>query len=810
VPRGRRVALQATPFDRSPYWLGEATRTAAPRFSFLGEPRRSARSGEEIRNGRLDPEMPWLHDHVVDGTMLLPAAGFLSMALAQGFGALSEIEYRRPLEIAADGVAIQLVRDRGNSLELYADTAAGWTEIASARIAPVTTIAPFAELPSRSAELVDGADFAAELEARGFELGPAYRVLRRLARGGATAAAEIIAPLADTNAGFGPLLLDAAFQTLTALLPPTGMPWLPARIARVVAGAEPRGSLHARARLRQCGEQRAIGDAVLERADGSLVALLEGVELRPMTAGPGAWFHDVVWRPAPAPGCLPGGDWHAIGPGAAALGVASCDETGEAPLPAATQGIVDLRPLAAATPEACTAATAVLVRRAAAMVPPPQLVLLSRGASLAPPVLAGAVPAAAVLMGMQPAIAAEHPELRCRWLDLDPDDPAIPAAMAGAAGRYALRQGQLSAPEIVKSVEPPPGVVRLTPGPEHSFADLAIMPDEDVPPGPGEVRIAVAAAGLNFKDVLSVLGRAPGPEQRLGLECAGQVVAVGAGVAEFAPGDRVVAFAPGALASRVNVAARQVLRRPDWLDVDATASLPVAALTAWHGLCDLAAVGPGMRVLVHAGAGGVGSMAVGLARVFGARVFATTSAGKEHAARAAGAEAVGDSRSTAFAAAARDWAGAEGFDIVLNALGPEIAAASAALLRPGGVFLEIGNAPPPATAQPIRHVAYDLTMPMAADPLWLTDRMNRILELIKDERLSPPRRTVLPLTQAENGLRALGQGATIGKLVLRFPQPLRLRRDGTYLITGGTGAVGRTLARWLAAAGAGRVVLAAR
>ncbi len=635
VPRGRRVALPATPFDRSSYWLGGVAPSAQPQFSLLGTARRSARSGEEIREGRLDADAPWLRDHLVDGTMLLPAAGFLSMALTAGFGALAKIEYRRPLEIADDGVAVQLVRDRDNNLALYADTAAGWTEIAVARVAPESAAAPFAERPSQAAEFIDGADLAAELEARGFEFGPAYRALRRLARDGATAAAEI-SSRPEPGAPFDPVLLDAAFQTLTALLPPTGVPWLPERIARIAAGTELRGSLRARARLRHRDDGRAVGDAVLERADGGLAALFEGIELRPMPAGPGGWFYDVVWRPAPAAGHLPAGYWHAIGPGAATLGLASCDETGEAPLPAAA-GIVDLRPLTAVTPEACIGDTAALVRRAAAMRPPPQLVLLSRGASLAPPVLAGATPAAAVLMGMQPAIAAEHPELRCRWLDLDPDDPSVPADLAGPAGRYALRQGRLVTPEIVKAVEPPPGAVRLAPGPEHSFADLVTAPDEDVPPGPGEVRIAVAAAGVNFKDVLSVLGRAPGADQPLGLECAGEVVAVGANVEGFAPGDPVVAFAPGAFASCVNVAARQVLRRPDWLDVDAAASLPVAALTAWHGLCDIAGVGPGMRVLVHAGAGGVGAMAVAIARLRGAHVFATASAGKEHAARAAGA-----------------------------------------------------------------------------------------------------------------------------------------------------------------------------
>jgi NAD(P)-dependent dehydrogenase (short-subunit alcohol dehydrogenase family) len=172
--------------------------------------------------------------------------------------------------------------------------------------------------------------------------------------------------------------------------------------------------------------------------------------------------------------------------------------------------------------------------------------------------------------------------------------------------------------------------------------------------------------------------------------------------------------------------------------------------------------------------------------------------------------AVGVSRSTAFVAAARDWAGPDGFDVVLNALGPEIAAASTALLRPDGTFLEIGNAPPSASPHPIRHIAYDLLTPMAEDPYWFADRMARILELVRDGRLPPPRRTVLPAAQAQEALRALGQGATIGKLILRFPQPLRLHRDGTYLVTGGTGGIGRTLAGRLAAGGAGRVVLAAR
>ena len=233
------------------------------------------------------------------------------------------------------------------------------------------------------------------------------------------------------------MLIDAAIQTLTALLQSNGLPFLPARMDRVVLGADPYGGLIARARLRHQDAAGAFGNASLERADGTLVLLLQGVELRPVQAAPGAWFYDLVWRPVVSTGRLPEGRWHAIGPGAATA-ASSYDETGEAPLPA-IDGILDLRPLTTETPVDCITATAALARRAAALSPPPRLLLVSRGASAAPPVCPGTVPAASVLMGVLPVIEAEHPALRPRWVDLDPDDPVIPAALHGPAGRYAMR-----------------------------------------------------------------------------------------------------------------------------------------------------------------------------------------------------------------------------------------------------------------------------------------------------------------------------------------------------------------------------------
>jgi acyl transferase domain-containing protein/NADPH:quinone reductase-like Zn-dependent oxidoreductase/SAM-dependent methyltransferase/acyl carrier protein len=793
LPRGRRVTLPPTPFTPRRHWLDEAP--PSPPWQ-PPPPRRSARSGEAVSDFRLDGALPWLADHAVDGTVLLPATAFLAFAFTSGIDALTDIALLRPLPVPAGGLDAQLVIDPQGEVSLHADLAEGWVTTATARCGAMAGEAPS---PPIAAALEDGAAFAAELVARGFTFGPLYRRIAALRRD--DAAAEATLPPTES---LDPMLLDAAIQTLTALLPLEDQPWLPSRIAAAWRGVAPEGPLMARARLTTLEDGAATGDAALLRADGSVVAVLQGVTLRRPAATPGAWQHDIVWQPTTEPALPLAGRWHAIGPGAATLGTASADERGAGPLPAC-DGVIDLRPLAETDPAACILQTAALVRDAAAMAAPPQLIVVSRGASSAPPVAPGPVSAASVLAGITGSIAAEHPALRCRWVDLDPTDTSLPATLAGPPGRYALRHGLLLAPEIRRASPPAEMAERIAPAPDHALTALRRLPVVRRQPGPGEVAFTIEAAGLNFKDTLVALGRAPG--EALGLEAAGIVQEVGPGVTGLAPGDAVIAFAPGLLASEAVVPAHRVVARPSWLAAEAAASLPVAYLTAWRGLHDLAGIAPGMRVLVHAGAGGVGAAAIALARQAGARVFATASAGKRHAALAAGAEEVDDSRSPAFATAARRWAGADGFDIILHALSPAMAEASAALLRPGGVFLEIGNASPPPAPHPIRHIAYELEAPIAADPGWFADRMARVLALLRQGAIPLPRRTVMSMALAEDGFQALAQGRAIGKLVLRPSQPPLIA--GTWLVTG-AGTVGTAIADWLAQRGAARVVVASR
>jgi hypothetical protein len=193
-------------------------------------------------------------------------------------------------------------------------------------------------------------------------------------------------------------------------------------------------------------------------------------------------------------------------------------------------------------------------------------------------------------------------------------------------------------------------------------------------PGPIEIEIEVAAAGLNFKDLMTAMGMVPkealadpSASTLLGLECAGRVVAVGSNVTEFVVGDEVVAAAPRSLASHITIDHRFAAPKPATVSLEQAATLPIAFVTAYYSLHTLAQMKRGERVLIHAAAGGVGLAAVQLALAAGATVFATAgSREKRDLLKMLGAAHVLDSRSLAFADEILDLTGGEGVDIVLN------------------------------------------------------------------------------------------------------------------------------------------------
>jgi synaptic vesicle membrane protein VAT-1 len=214
--------------------------------------------------------------------------------------------------------------------------------------------------------------------------------------------------------------------------------------------------------------------------------------------------------------------------------------------------------------------------------------------------------------------------------------------------------------------------------------------------GPGEVRIEVKAAGINFADLMARTGMypdAPKPPCVVGYEVAGLVEAVGPGVERYSVGDRVVAGTVfGGYSEIVTAVEANVIPLPERLSFEQGAAVPVNYATAWAGLIMMGGLRAGDRVLIQAAAGGVGIAATQIARKVGAEIFGTASPGKHDAIRAQGVDHPIDYRSQDFEAAVRDLTGGEGIDVAFDAIGPSSFRKGYRLLRPGGRLVCFGLA----------------------------------------------------------------------------------------------------------------------
>ncbi|MHA7699481.1 type I polyketide synthase [Mycobacterium sp. ML4] len=439
-------------------------------------------------------------------------------------------------------------------------------------------------------------------------------------------------------------------------------------------------------------------------------------------------------------------------------------------------------------------------------------------------------PAQASLWGLGRTVIAEQPPLRCRLVDLDGSDDAVQwfaqvlAAPASpvAEPELALRQGKFLVSRLLPWARGGHlGVPRATdyvlaPTERGAIDNLRLAPADVTAPAAGQVQIRVEAAGLNFRDVLNVLGLYPGDPGPIGGDFSGIVTELGSDVTGMEVGQRVFGFMQGAFASRVNVPAQLVAPVPKGLDAIAAASIPAAALTARLAF-DWAKLRTGDRVLVHAASGGVGLAAVQLARQCGATVFATASTYKRAALRKLGVEYVYDSRTTDFADQILADTDGAGVDVVLNSLTNEgfVEATVRATAR-NGRFAEIAKRDiwtPEQMAAARPDIGYEI---VALDGTIMTDpeHIQRLLCEVSDGLGSgswePLHAEIYPLTEAKAAFRRMQQARHVGKIVLRMPNPLAPRADRTYLITGGLGALGLHTASYLAQLGAGNIVLTGR
>jgi acyl transferase domain-containing protein/NADPH:quinone reductase-like Zn-dependent oxidoreductase/acyl carrier protein len=452
---------------------------------------------------------------------------------------------------------------------------------------------------------------------------------------------------------------------------------------------------------------------------------------------------------------------------------------------------------------------------------------------------AGGAAQAAALAGLGRVLANEAPGLRTRRITLAaglaPEAAArrLAAELAGDAPEVTLGPDGRRVPALLPGLPAPRGGPRrLVTGQPGQIGSLAWTGLSGLPaPGPGEVRLRVTAAGLNFRDLLWAQGLLPeealldgfaGPG--LGMECAGVVEEAGPGVA-LRPGQAVFGFAPAALATHALTRAEAVVPLPPGLAPEAAATIPVAFLTAAYALETLARIRPGERVLIHGGAGGVGLAALQVARAAGARVAATAgSEAKRAFLRLAGAELVLDSRDAGFADALRAaWPG--GVDVVLNSLAGEAMERSLGLLAPFGRFVELGKRDfvenRRAPLRPLRRNASYFAVDADALPRAKPDLAQALLAdlaaRLAEGALLPLPHAVFAAEEAEAAFRTLQASAHIGKLVISPPADARAAPEtwrpdpgGTYLVVGGTQGFGLECAKWLAAEGAAHLVLVSR
>jgi polyketide synthase 5 len=452
--------------------------------------------------------------------------------------------------------------------------------------------------------------------------------------------------------------------------------------------------------------------------------------------------------------------------------------------------------------------------------------------------------------GLMRVIGMEHPGLRPTQIDMDTATPVERLAEQLLSGseddETAWRDGQwyvarlnLSPlqPEERKTtvVRPERDGMRLqirVPGDIQS-AELAAY--DRVPPGPGQIEVAVSASNLNFADVLVAFGRYPSFEGRmpqLGADFAGVVTAVGPGVTDHKIGDRVAGIsASGAWCTFVTCDANLAVSIPDGIPEASAAAVPSAHATAWYGLHNLARIAAGDKVLIHSATGGVGQAAVAIARAAGAEIFATAgSAERRELLRKMGIKHVYDSRSVEFAELIRKDTDGYGVDIVLNSLPGAAQRAGLELLTFGGRFVEIGKRDIYGDTKlglfPFRRnlsfYAVDLALLTLTNPDVMRGLLTTLYAKMAEGVLPLPETTHFPLDDGATAIRVMGAAEHTGKLVLDIPhtgeyravlpadQVPAFRHNGAYVITGGLGGLGLFLAQKMADAGAGRLILNGR
>lgn len=349
-----------------------------------------------------------------------------------------------------------------------------------------------------------------------------------------------------------------------------------------------------------------------------------------------------------------------------------------------------------------------------------------------------------------------------------------------------------------------------------------------------EVVVQTMAHGINFKDVYIALGQMK-PGVRMSGECAGTIVAVGRDCTELQVGDRVCVFDAAPFASQARVPATNVHKIPDSMSFVEAASVPVVFATAYYGLVEVARLRTGQSVLIHSAAGGVGQAAIKIAQDIGALIYATVSTDAKRQLLideySIPSHRIFSSRTRQFKTDLLRLTENVGVDVVLNSLAGESLQASWSCIAPFGTFVEIGKSDiykkgslrMDVFDRNVTFASVDLSLMSKVQPQAIQRLMNDVFDLFENKRMTPIQPiTTYDMGEIEHAFRLIQSGKHTGKVVLlagedslvktMSPKPpeLDLNRNGTYVISGGLGDLGKRIACFLAQHGAGGILLLSR
>ena len=363
------------------------------------------------------------------------------------------------------------------------------------------------------------------------------------------------------------------------------------------------------------------------------------------------------------------------------------------------------------------------------------------------------------------------------------------------------------------------GPFQLLPQPRGALQNLTPVPRSPPQLQPGTAWLETRAVGVNFRDVLNVLGMYPGDPGAPGADFAGTVTALGSAdgtAASLHVGQAVFGLASGCLGSHVQVQQPCVVPMPAQLTFTEAASIPTVYITAHTAFRHAVEVQPKHRVLVHAAAGGVGLAAVQILRELQAAVVASAGAPtKRGLLRQQGIEHVLDSRSSSIASSI---AKLGGVDVVLNSLtSPGMVAGSLAGVGVGGAFLEISKRDiwsPARLAQDRPDVRYTLLAVDFLPPSAVQSALTRAAAAVSQGQFRPLPQVLHSLDNSVNALRQMSQAKHVGKVVVTtsctIASPSSSHQYGRWVITGGLGSLGSLTANWLSEQGQMRLALVGR